>query len=117
LCSASLVAEAFGVDTTGHGFVLEDADSFWIWSIVKSFGQWFLSSYRGWLALFLDKVKEIGFLHGFDDCFKRLEVTHTLEAVQCSERHRKVFAAADGLEEELVHRQVRVREVELNLYI
>lgn len=107
-----LVAETLGVDATAHGLVLEHLDHVVVVSLRHGLRKGSLPAHGG---IVIGQLKRLGRLEGLDDGAEGLEAAHALEGVQKFQRNGTVGAAADLGEQELVHGQVGVREVELNL--
>lgn len=106
------VAEALGVDAAGHGLVLKDLDGIGVVVGVDGLGQGDFALDGG---VVVRQLHGLRVLEGLDDGLEGLEAAHALERMEEAQRHGVVGAAADLGQQELVHGQVGIGEVELNL--
>lgn len=114
LCSGLFLteAEALGVDGAGHGGIFEDLDGLGI-VLVHGLGERDLALDGGVVVSQLDVLSG---LESFNDRAERLEAAHALERVEELKGHGVVGAAANLGEQELVHGEVRIGEVEFDLW-
>lgn len=113
LCSGLFLteAEALGVDGAGHGGILEDLDGLGI-VLVHGLGERDLALDGGVVVSQLDIL---GGLESLNDRAEGLEAAHALERMKELKGHGVVGAAANLGEQELVHGEVRIGEVEFDL--
>jgi hypothetical protein len=105
-------SEALGVDAAGHGLVLPNLNTGLIDLGCDGLGKRNLALHCG---VVVNQLNGLGGLQSLDNCGQGLESAHALEGVQKLEGHGIVGAAANLRQQELVQREVGVREVELNL--
>lgn len=114
LGSGTLLAEpteALGIDAAGHGAIGEDLGVLFAVNL-HIIRQRDLALDGG---VVIGQIKGLGCLEGLNNGAERLESAHALEGVQDLQGNGVVLAATDLGEEELIHGEVGIGEIELNL--
>lgn len=113
LSAGFLPSETLGVGATAHGLVFKDLDHRRVVCVFHRLREGNLAAYAGVIVRQLQNLRR---LESLDNSAERLKTAHALERVKEGEGYRTVLAAAHLGQEELIHWEVGIREVELNLW-